>query len=227
MKPIIISTYNNQIDPRIAMYQKMVIDKFRHQTPFLSINYPYTSDEMLHGDILNKYVHHAFYTLGADCILLLDVDAVPLSTQAVITTLHYAYQNYLVGNIQRSNHYNNQQHTYCAPSYCCFTREVYEAAGSPTMSYNSQYDTGELLTVNAAKNSIPIIKFMPTKIDAPINPQGEYWDLADGMPKYGIGTTFSFDGNDISYHLFSSRDHIFNNYFFDRCHSLIMKSEIE
>ena len=103
---------------------------------------------MNHGDILNKAVHKIFYEMGADCILIVDIDAIPLSTEALEETLHIAYSGHVVGNIQRSNHCDNDKHVYVGSSYNCFTRYTYENAGSPTMCYNAKYDTCELLTVN-------------------------------------------------------------------------------
>ena len=54
-----------------------------------------------------------------------------------------------------------------------------------------------------------------------VNEDGEYWNLADGMPKYGIGTTFSNGEFDVSYHLFCSRFHKYNKLFLNKCHNII------
>lgn len=222
MRPIIVTGYNDKIDPKVVSYQKMVVDKLRGAIPFFA--YDYTGSDMLHGDVCNKLIHKMFYEYqeGADCVLFLDIDCVPLSRKALEWTFERAYSGELVGNAQRSNHYENGQHVYAAISYAAFTRETYENAGSPTMSFSKKYDCSELLTVNCSKNNIPINLLMPTHSES-ANEDGEYWNLADGMPKYGIGTTFSNGEFDVSYHLFCSRFHKYNKLFFNKCHNIIVQ----
>lgn len=216
MRPIIVTTYNNQIDPAIVYHQRIVVNKLRRGIPFLP--YDFSGSDMTHGDACNKVVHKAFYEYieGADCIMLLDIDCIPLSIEALEWTFHQAYSGKLVGNAQRSNHYENGQHVYAAPSYMCFTRDTFEAAWSPTMCFSKKYDCGELLTVNCRKAGVPVELLMPSKWDS-LNEDGRLWDLADGMPKYGIGTTFSNGRHDISYHLFCSRLNRYDGHFMKKC----------
>jgi hypothetical protein len=223
MRPIIVTGYNSNIDNRIVQYQKMVVDKLRGSIPFFS--YDYTGMDLLHGDVCNKLIHKMFYEYqeGADCILFLDIDCIPLSTKAIEWTLDQAYSGKLIGNAQRSNHYENDQHVFAAISYAAFSRDTFEKAWSPTMGFSKKYDCSELLTVNCEKANISIKLLMPTRSDSK-NEDGEYWNLADGMPKYGIGTTFSNGEFDISYHLFCARHHKFNNYFLNKCHEIIVNT---
>lgn len=216
MRPIIVTSYNRCIDPAIVYHQKIVVDKLRRGIPFLP--YDFSGTVMTHGDACNKLVHRVFYEYqeGADCVLFLDVDCIPLSAEALEWTFHQAYSGKLVGNAQRSNHYQNDQHVYAAPSYMCFTRETFEGAWSPTMSFSKKYDCGELLTVNCRKARIPVHLLMPTKWDS-LNEDGKLWDLADGMPKYGIGTTFAEGQREISYHLFCSRLNKYDSLFVKKC----------
>ena len=224
MRPIIVTGYNNNIDPRVVNYQRMAVDRIRGSIPFFA--YDYSGSDMLHGDVCNKIIHKIFYEYqeGADCILFLDVDCIPLSEKAIAWTLEQAYAGQLVGNAQRSNHYDNDQHVFVAISYAAFTRETYEKAGSPTMAFSKKYDCSELLTVNCEKNNIPVNLLMPSHSESP-NEDGKYWDLADGMPKYGIGTTFSNGKMDISYHLFCSRFNKYNKLFLNKCHNIIMEDK--
>ena len=80
------------------------------------------------------------------------------------------------------------------------------------------------MTYNVRRmNELNINKFMklfvPNAIDAP-NEKGEYWTLSGDM-KYGIGTTFSFNGMPMNYHLFGSRLGIFNQLFFDKAEEVL------
>jgi hypothetical protein len=223
-KPIIATCFNNEIDPKISIYQKMVVDKFRGFIPFLSLNFPYPYQNINHGDLLNKCVHDLFYDMGADCILFMDVDCVPLGKHCFDVAFDLAYNNdTLVGNIQRSNHLNNNKHTYVGAPFICFSKKVYEAAGCPTMRHTHHGDTAEQLTYNCEREGISIVKFMPSDSQFPYNDNGDYWNLADRMPKYGIGTTYSYNEVEMNYHLFCSREHKFNKIFFDKCEQLINK----
>ena len=221
MNPLIVTAYNDKIDPKVVTYQSMVVDKLRNGIPFYSWNY--SGHDLYHGDVCNKLIHRAFYeytNTNIDCILFLDIDAIPLSTEAIEYTLDLAYKGQLVGNAQRSNHYDNNQHVFAAVSYAAFTKETYEQAGSPTMAYNKKFDVSEIMTFNCEREKIPVTFFMPTHYEE-IPEDGNLWNLADDMPKYGIGTTFGHNGKDLSYHLFSSRFHKYNNLFYNKCHNII------
>jgi len=220
MRPIIVTPYNNKVDVSIVYHQREVVNKLRNGIPF--IPYDYTGSDMLHPDACNKLMHKVFYEYqeGADCVLFLDIDCIPLSREMLEWTFHQAYSGRLIGNAQRSNHYQNDQHVYAAPSYFCFTRETFEKAWSPTMSFSKKYDCGELLTVNCRKVGIPVDLLMPRTYDS-LNHDGGLWNLADGMPKYGIGTTFSNSHTDVSYHLFCSRFGEHNKYFVDKCRQIL------
>lgn len=220
MRPIIVTGYDKNISIDIVFHQKQVVDKLRRGIPFFSYNY--SGSDLLHGDVCNKLVHKMFYEYqeGADCILILDIDCIPLSSETLEWTFHRAYSGSLVGNAQRSNHYDNNQHVFAAPSYLCFTRDTFEAAGSPTLSFSKKYDCSELLTVNCRKHGIPVDLLMPISYDS-LNEDGKLWDLADGMPKYGIGNTYSNGKDPVSYHLFCSRFNKFDNYFIRKCKEVL------
>jgi hypothetical protein len=197
--------------------QRQVVEQIRGTIPFQDLIYNFTMDMFDHGDILNRALTQLFYHFSYDCVLILDIDAVPLNRRALSRTLELAYDGNLVGNIQRSNHCDNGQHTFVAPSYMCFTRDYYEKCGHPNLAYTNKWDTGELLTVNAGRFGLPVVKFMPCEVTSPTYDTGEYWPLADGMPYYGIGTTFEYGGEPMSYHLFSAVRGVYNHYFYKKC----------
>jgi predicted glycosyltransferase involved in capsule biosynthesis len=220
-KPIIITVFNDEIDPKLPIYQKMVIDKFRGNIPFLSLRFPYPHQELNHGDMLNKCLHDSFYDMGADCVMFIDVDCVPVNRECIEITFDLAYSGKLVGNIQRSNHIKNNEHTYAGSPFVCFSKALYESVGCPTMRHTHHGDVCEQITYNCETQGVEIIKYMPTQSQCAYDENGSYWDLAQGMPKYGIGTTYSHEEMEMNYHLFCSREHRFNKLFFDRCHGLI------
>lgn len=220
-KPIIVTLYNHQVDENLVHYQTMVMNKYKGKIPFLPFKYLYEQGELDHGDILNKYVHDLFYDMGADCVLFIDVDCVPLNQECIDTTFELAYQNKLVGNIQRSNHLENNKHTYVGSPYICFTKELYESIGCPTLRYTHHGDACEQLTFNCEEKGIEVVKFNPVYSEMPYDDDGNYWELGENMPKYGIGTTYEYEGNLMTYHLFCSRKHKFNQLFYNKCHKII------
>ena len=68
--------------------------------------------------------------------------------------------------------------------------------GKPSAVPNDRVDVAELYTYKAREAGIPIKQYMPVSYDAPPirmdweTNQEPFWRLADGMPNYGIGTTF-------------------------------------
>ena len=187
----------------------------------MPLHYKWHYSEMLHGDILNKFVNAAFYERGYDAILIMDIDCIPLSRKAIDITLNLAYQGKLVGNAQRSCHIENGNHIYAASSFVCFSEETYSDMGRPNMLPNRDGDTCEQVTYNfeRLKNWWDLILYWPSKIDSP-NEKGEYWNL-DTKGSYGIGTTFEYQNVPMSYHLFGSRLGLWNELFFRKCEEVL------
>jgi hypothetical protein len=131
-----------------------------------------------------------------DLFIFLDIDCVPLSDKVFPYMVEKASAGWLVGDAQRSNHIENGQHIFCAPHAMAFTREFYEKIGKPSFSPTYRGDVAEEITWKARDYTLQIEFFMPMRYDAPpIRMEWEkdaepYWKLAEGMPNYGIGTTF-------------------------------------
>lgn len=222
MNPLIFTSYNDDIDPRFPVYHEKIMKLFDLDCWYKPLWYKFHHTEMLHGDILNRYINKAFYELGHDCILILDVDCIPLSRESILDTLELAYNGYLVGNIQRSHHIQNDEHLYAASSFICFSEKTFRDAGRPNMLPSYEGDTCEQFTYNMEKvDRSRIILYNPYEIES-CNEKGEYWGLkSDDTMKYGIGTTFSWNDKKINYHLFGSRLKIFDELFFEKCNTLL------
>ena len=223
-----IFTYNNfQVNNSIVDYQKLVIDKL-NTVPnctyeYLRYNAP---DGVVWPDTVIDYgFQNLFYGRGVDTILLLDIDCVPLNS----ASLHYMFQQaelgILIGNIQRANHIENDKHVYIAPSAICISKETFEKLGKPSFAPNSKGDVGESLTYLAEKLSIPMEMFMPAAYEKIPYQRSEPWPLADGMPLYGIGTTYAdANGNEMFYHLFQSSMNLYNDLFYDKCKAILQRA---
>jgi len=206
MKPCIASIFMKNIDPKIVQLQQEVVKKFNKSNiphyPVLSEAPPgYTMDKLV--NMLEAREHNV--------IMFLDIDCVPLNDNALDYFFDKAYNGWVIGDAQRSNHIQNDQHVFAAPHNVTFSVETYRKLGSPSFMPNYRGDVAEELTFKAREGNIPIEIVMPLRYDAPpIRMDWEpkdappYWDLADGMPKYGIGTTFGAEGNEMFWHMYQS-----------------------
>jgi hypothetical protein len=224
-----IFTYcNHQIEDRIAYLQKQVINKFNTNKlcKYEYLQYKKPDGEMTPDQVIDYGINKLFYEDNYDTILLLDIDCIPLSTEALEYTFELAEQGVLVGNVQRSNHIDNNKHTYPAPSCVALSKDMFERLGKPSFSVSNRGDIGEELAYIAEQKGIQIEMFMPGKHEeVPYWNTGErkLWDLADGQPQFGIGTTFvDKNGKEMFYHLFQSRLNVFNDLFFLKCASIML-----
>ena len=194
VNPCIASIFMKNIDPRLVQLQQKVVEKFNpdkiaHYSVLSDAPPGYTMDKLV--DMLKEKGH--------DAIMFLDIDCVPLNSNAFNYFFKQAYGGKVIGDAQRSNHIQNNQHVFAAPHNVTFTIELYEKLGKPSFLPNYRGDVAEELTFKAEEANIPVEIIMPLRYDAPpIRMEWEskdappYWDPADGMPKYGIGTTFGF-----------------------------------
>jgi len=206
MNPCIATIFMKNIDPVILENQKKVLEKFNKSNiahyPVLTDAPPgYTMDKLI--DMLEERGH--------DAIMFLDIDALPLNDKALDYLFEQAYAGKVIGSAQRSNHIQNNQHIFAAPHNITFTVATYRKIGNPSFNPNHRGDVAEEITFKAEENNVPVEIIMPLRYDAPpIRMDWEpkdsppYWDLADGMPKYGIGTTFGTEGNEMFWHMYQS-----------------------
>jgi hypothetical protein len=217
------------IDPKIVQLQQEVVKKFNKSNiphyPVLSEAPPgYTMDKLV--NMLEAREHNV--------IMFLDIDCVPLNDNALDYFFDKAYNGWVIGDAQRSNHIQNDQHIFAAPHNVTFSVETYRKLGSPSFMPNYRGDVAEELTFKAREGNIPIEIVMPLRYDAPpIRMDWEpkdappYWDLADGMPKYGIGTTFGFTdiehlmSQELFWHMYQSFYPGQNERFIKKCEDLL------
>lgn len=197
----------SNIDKKTVDSHKLVLDKFNKSKVFYYQVFepdPNVGHE-LHGLVLDKLVL-MMRQRGHDAIMFLDIDCIPLNDFSIDYYFEQAYKGKLIGNIQRSNHIENNQHVFASPHNIVFTISTYLKIGCPSFSPSYRGDTAEELTYAAEENGVEVELVMPRKYDAPPHYFGweenytPYWNLADGMPRYGIGTTFANDLGDTFWH---------------------------
>jgi len=222
-KPCIASIFMKNIDQNLVALQKKVVEKYNksnipHYHIYTEASPGYTMDKLV--DMLEKKDH--------DAIMFLDIDCLPLNNNALDYFFEQAYAGKLIGDAQRSNHIQNGQNVFAAPHNVTFTVATYRKCGNPSFLPNFRGDVAEELTFKARESNIDVEIILPLRYDAPpIRMSWEpkdappYWDLADGMPKYGIGTTFGTEGNEMFWHMYQSFHPGQNERFTKKCEELL------
>jgi len=123
--------------------------------------------------------------------LLIDVDAFPLSCEAIQLSFVLAARHGLCGNAQRTNCISNGEHLFAGPSYCCFSQGLLEPLGDQAWRINGRSDVGEEICWRLPL-PLPEILFRPIRTRfAPI------WPLEGSRPCEGVP---------VSYHHFFARN---------------------
>jgi hypothetical protein len=188
-----------------------------HYQVMTEANPGYTMDKLV--DMLEKRNH--------DAIMFLDIDCVPLNDDALDYMFSKVNDGKIVGDAQRSNHIENGQHVFCAPHNVTFSIDVYRKLRSPSFMPNQRGDVAEELTFAAREGNIPIEILMPLRFDAPPirmaweRESAPHWNLADGMPVYGVGTTFGVDGVEMFWHNYQIFHPGQQERFWNKCEELL------
>ena len=144
-----------------------------------------------------------------DVVLFLDIDCIPLCMGAIDRYLEAAARGVLIGNIQRSNHIENNEHLFVAPSALAISRDVFRRLGAPSAQSTKRGDVAEEYTYRAEACGVRVEAFLPRRFDAApgfsktdVRPVS-HWPLKAGLPHYGVGTTYgSVADGDLFYHCF-------------------------
>jgi hypothetical protein len=212
MQPIILSPYMDNVPARVRTAQASVVNLARGVIPFEQIR-----TTTSHGATLQRLTNEA-EAAGFDTIVFLDIDCVPLGS-GLLHSLQLAQRGALVGNVQRSNHIQNNEHLYAAPSFMAFSIEQYRAIGSPTFEPTQRGDVGEELTYAWERSSRPVQLWIPSRCDAPL------WALSGNLPHYGHHTYYvNPNGQLASYHAFQSREGHTIDRFVQTCEQIVADS---
>ena len=174
MKPVVVSFYGSNTDPRAVEYQGRVVDRFRGEIPFSQVK-----SDARHGANLDGFVRGS----GADLFVILDSDCIPLNADAITYLVDRASKGFLIGCAQRANHIENGRHVYVSPFCMALNAETYRRLGSPSFAETARGDVGEELTYRAEAAGVQTEMLWPTHCGKPM------WDLTGGR-RFGIGTTY-------------------------------------
>lgn len=221
--PCIATIFMRNINAKMVELQQTVVKKYNKSN---IMHYPVLS-EAPPGYTMDKLME-MLAAKGHDAVMFLDVDALPLTDNSLDYFFEQAYAGKVIGSAQRSNHIQNNQNVFAAPHNVTVSIDTYNKLGRPSFLPNYRGDVAEELTFKAREGNIPVEILMPLRYDAPpIRMDWEpkdappYWDLADGMPKYGIGTTFGTEGNEMFWHMYQSFHPGQNERFIKKCEELL------
>ena len=196
IKAGIFSFFMKNIPTEVETQQRRVVEKFNKS------NYPFFQylTEMPHGLSMDGTWHlnginvrpnfNIPKKFDFDVIMFLDIDAIPLNDAAIDLYIQQAYDGKLMGNIQRTNHLQNGQHTFVAPSAMAISVSTFLTIGKPSAVETYRSDVGEEYSFLAEKKGLNVVKYMPLRYEAAPDEAPNGWALADGMKTYGLGTTF-------------------------------------
>ena len=218
--PCIVSIFRKNVDPYTVGLQKSVVEKFnpkkiKHyqfqlELPHgVAIDYFWTQN----GVAIDKFMEatgNRDVPQGSahDAVLILDIDAIPLCERAIEKFFDAAYAGKLIGNAQRSNHLDNDNHLFAASSCAAISLGTFVSIGRPSAYENPpRSDVLEEYTWEAERAGVEVELLMPKRFERPpvrFEWEGEqppYWNLKDDI-NYGVGTTFGDDEGDLFYHQF-------------------------
>lgn len=236
MNPCIVSFFMDNIDMKTVGLQKSVVEKFNkskinHYIMKVNIPHPIAIDYFwcINGAKPAPFKDaNIEQQMNHDVILFLDIDCIPLSAGAIDKYIEQASQGIIVGNAQRTNHLDNNQHVFAAPSAVALSKETFLKMGSPSSVETNRSDVAEEWTWAAEAAGIPVEMYMPLRFDRmPTRYEWEkstldHWPLKDGMPKYGLGTTYGTnDGVELFYHNFQIRIEGEQQHFWKKCESVL------
>jgi len=211
------------LDAQAAVVKRFNPNDYDFHQIRTGMRHGYTLDAIWH--LNGVYVRPEFAEYKAqfqyDVIMFLDIDCIPLNDQALDSYIQQAYNGVLVGNIQRTNHIQNNQHVFVAPSAMAISVKTFRDLGSPSAVETARSDVGEEYSFAAQARSVPLKMWMPLSFDA-APAESPSWALADGMPHYGRGTTFGDEsGMPLTWHNFQSFHLGQHERFMAKCDSIL------
>jgi hypothetical protein len=203
MENKIVSFYSENLNPIIVDLQLKVFNK-------LSIPLEQVKFNGTHGSAIKEYLDNTEF----DKIIMFDVDCIPLSKSVIEQAMNIIDDDTIYGNAQISN-----SHPYAAPSFLCFTKNLYDT--STHKSFEGGYypnkkeemveaDCSEIFVKENERRGKKVILSYPTSC---IVPKWSY-NGGYGYPSFVYGNGTIFDNN--TFHSFQIRlpevQDIFINY---------------
>ena len=206
--------YMDNINEDVIAHQKRVLQNLCANA---QVNYAKT--EGTHADAMDYIMR----TATTDVVVFLDVDAIPLTTDAVRFLANKAYtSNTIAGAPQRANHIDNDKHIYVGPCVLAIPTALYKQIRQPSARETWRGDVAEEWTYATEyyRNKPFFLDVMHYERE----PHGETWHLRDG-DKFGLNTTYGYNGVEMFFHAFQGRYKSQQQAFIDKCKSVLINPE--
>lgn len=199
---LIASVYMDNIAAEVVAAQRAVLEALA--PPGFEIRQVLTRRS--HAAALDGVVAGA----EAELVLILDIDCVPLTREAIPALAAQAADGALAGCVQRANHIDNGAHLYVGAFCMAFSRALWERLGRPSFEPTTRGDVGEALTYACEAAGAPVAMLWPSHVETP------QWDLTDGR-RFGVNTEYA----GAFLHSFNIRGREYQQRFVDRCRAIL------
>ena len=205
-----VSFYMKNINPDVVEHQRLVVNKFSGD-----IEFEQRLTDKSHADSMTEYMQ----STDLDYVIFLDIDAIPLSDKSFSTLLDMTENGTKIsGAPQRSNHLQNNEHIYVAPSIMCISTQLYRSLGSPSAAQiRGKGDVAEEWTyaqeqVGGSIALLDVESFDPVPNDR--------WYLRDGK-EFGRNTRYSKDNEVLFFHSYQGRFKEQQQRFIEECKKIL------
>lgn len=182
----------------ILIHQSLVFNKFGYK-----INQ--TVNDKNHSDNLENFIK----TKNVDCIVIFDIDCIPITKHLLSYIQEDLIDNDLVGAIGCANHLNKND-IYVHSSFMFFRPQLYFDCGSPFLNEDHNNDIAQNFTRSCIKNNKKIKYWLNTHSNDYI------WDLPNNT-KFGHGTVYEQK----IYHQFEIRKQEQHDNFIKKCQYIL------
>ena len=207
MNIAVASFYMSNINEQVMEHQKRVMETLCPDIPFYQ-----ESTYFHHGPTMDLFL----FQRTEDVIVFLDIDAVPLTPDAITTIAKMAYDNNTIaGAPQRANHINNGQHIYVGPCVLAIQPDLYRELKCPPARETTRGDVAEEWTyaLEASGREPMYLKVLDYKKDSIV------WPGINDEP-YGLDTKYGFE-KQMFHHSYFGRDPRQQESFITLCKTLL------
>lgn len=143
-----------------------------------------------------RFLEETFDSCKEDFIVFFDIDCIPLSNNLYDIILDNIEGKSSIIGIEQTG--NPRFHIYAGPACLGVPRSLYFDLGKPNMGQTFRSDVAEELTWRCEEEAKEVKFFKVSDVEVP------KWRLGYDR-QFGIGTTYSYLGENVVYHQFEAR----------------------
>jgi hypothetical protein len=201
---------NSNISDEVCRLQKQVFEKLNLPVTQIKVNADHNTYR--HGDFLNEISKNT----NSKYVIFFDVDCIPLTSNLYDIIINELEKEQCIIGIEQKCNCNNYNHIYAGPACLAFSTSLYKDLNYPSLIQNERSDVAEELTWICEEKKIKIKYFNVSSSETPM------WHLKENT-YFGIGTTYSFNDEEVLYHQFNIRSE--HTPFIKKCNEFLKKYE--